>query len=305
MGEKIKVLMVDDEEQFRATTSRILSKRGYETTVAGSGEEAVEIMKTAHHDVVILDIKMPGMDGHEALSRIKSVHPDTQVIMLTGHGSMESARESLNQEAFDYLNKPCDIDLLDSRIREAYTAVHKEVPREEKRARDIMISIENYTTLEAGATVREAIEKLKESFERVASTSRLMETGHRSILIFEGGELAGILSIRDLIRGLQPSYLTAPKPSLADSMVYSTMFWTGLFTTQAKAMKDKRIRDLMSDPPLTVDEDANLMEIANKLYTENVRRVVITSRGNVIGVIREQDVFFELARIILGSGGDR
>lgn len=305
MADKIKVLMVDDEEQFRATTSRILSKRGFETTVAGSGEEAVEIMQKAPHDVVILDIKMPGMDGHEALSRIKSVQPDTQVIMLTGHGSMESARESLHQEAFDYLNKPCDIDLLDSRIREAYAAGRKEVSREEKRARDIMIPIEDYTTIEVDATVREGIERLKDSFEHVASTSRIMETGHRSILVFEGSELAGILSIRDLIHALQPSYLTAPKPSMADSMVYSTMFWTGLFTTQAKALRDKRIRDLMSDPPLTVDEDANLMEIANKLYSENVRRVVITSRGKVIGVIREQDIFFELARIILGSGEGR
>ena len=299
MTDKIKVLMVDDEEQFRATTSRILTKRGYQTTVAGSGEEAIGIMEKDPHDVVILDIKMPGMDGHEALSQIKAIRPDAQVIMLTGHGTRESAKESLKQEAFDYLNKPCDIDLLDTRIREAYSAGHKELPREEKRARDIMITLEDYTTIDADATVREAIERLLESFKSLYSTSRIMETGHRSILVFEGAEVAGILSLRDLISGIQPSYLSAPKPSMADSMVYSAMFWTGLFTAQSKTLRAKRVRDLMSDPPQTVDEDANLMEVAYQLHTENLRRLVVTGKGKVIGVIREQDVFFELARIIL------
>jgi len=299
MTDKIKVLMVDDEEQFRATTSRILTRRGYHTTVAGSGEEAIGIMEKDPHDVVILDIKMPGMDGHEALARIKAIRPEAQVIMLTGHGTKDSAKESLKQEAFDYLNKPCDVDLLDTRIREAFSAGRKDQPREEKRARDIMIPIEDYTTIDADATVGESIERLLESFKTLSSTSRIMETGHRSILVFRGSELAGILSIRDLIRGLQPSYLSAPKPSMADSMVYSAMFWSGLFTTQARALKEKRVRDLMSDPPVTVDEDANLMEAAYTLYNEKARRLVVTAKGKVAGVIREQDVFFELAQIIL------
>jgi len=299
MTEKIRVLMVDDEEQFRATTSRILSKRGYETTVAGSGEEAVSLLEKQVFDVVVLDIRMPGMDGHDALSRIKDIRPETQVIMLTGHGSQESALESLKHKAFDYLNKPCDIDLLDIRIRDAYAARHRGGRREEKSARDIMIPIADYTTLDAGATVQQGIEELKKSFESFSSTSRIMETGHRSILVFEGENLVGILSIRDLIWGLLPAYLTAPKPSMADSMAYSAVFWKGLFTTQARALRDKRIRDLMSDPPPTVDEDANLMEVANLLYTEELRRVAVTSGDKVVGVIREQDIFFELVRIIL------
>ena len=86
---------------------------------------------------------------------------------------------------------------------------------------------------------------------------------------------------------------------MADSMVYSTMFWSGLFTSQAKALKDLKLRDLMSAPPLTVDEEANLMEATNLLLTENLRRLVVTGKGKVVGVVREQDIFFELARIIL------
>jgi DNA-binding NtrC family response regulator len=201
MTKKIKVLMVDDEPQFRSTTSRILTRRGYETTVAESGEKAMEILKKSAQDVVVLDIRMPGMDGHEALTRIKKIAPTTQVIMLTGHGGGASAKESLTHGAFDYLNKPCDIGLLSLKINDAFNAARGNV-REEKKAGDIMIPIEDYTTIGPESTIKEGIAELKASFESAASTSRIMETGHRSILVMDSmGELVGILSILDLTRG--------------------------------------------------------------------------------------------------------
>ena len=125
MAKKIKVLMVDDEAQFRATTSRILIKKGFQTTIAASGEEAIDILKKFPQDIVILDIMMPGMDGHKALSEIKALAPETQVIMLTGHGGLDSAKASLTQGAYDYLTKPCDIDLLASKITSAYETAHE------------------------------------------------------------------------------------------------------------------------------------------------------------------------------------
>ena len=128
--------------------------------MAGTGEEAIIILKEKPHDVVVLDVNMPGMDGHEALSQIKDIDPETQVIMLTGHGTPDSAKESLIRNAFDYLNKPCDIDILCSKINEAYAAKHHGEPRKEKTARDIMIHIEDYTTVTVNDTVRETIQKL-------------------------------------------------------------------------------------------------------------------------------------------------
>ena len=301
MAEKIKVLMVDDEAQFRSTTSKILTRRGYETTVAESGEEAVEILKKSPQDVVILDIRMPGMDGHEALARIKKIDPDVRVIMLTGHGGDESAKESLEHGAFDYLNKPCDIELLSLKIHDAYDAARGGVG-EEKKAGDIMVPIEDYTTIDPDNTIKEGIERLKRSFESAPSTSRIMETGHRSILVFDQTEkLVGILSILDLIEAVRPAYLSAPKPSMADSMQYSPMFWSGLFTTQAKGLVGKKIRDVMSDAPLTIDQETNLMEIANLIFTENRRRMAVTRGRKVVGVVREQEIFFEMAKIILKS----
>ena len=301
MGKKIRVLMVDDEEQFRSTTSKILTRRGYETTVAESGEAAIGILKKSSQDVIVLDVKMPGMDGHDALREIKKIDPNVQVIMLTGHGTMDSAKKSLKDEAFDYLNKPCDMDLLASKIDDAVNAVSKG-KREEKKAGDIMIPLQEYTTIQASSTVKEGIVALKRSFENAVSTSRIMETGHRSILVFDAREsLVGILSILDLIRAARPAYLSAPKPSMADSMQYSTMFWSGLFTTQTKALISKRIEDVMSDAPISVDEETNLMEVANLLYTEKSRRMAVTRKGTVVGVVREQELFFEMARILMES----
>ena len=86
MTEKIKVMMVDDETRFRDTTSTLLTRRGFVTTMAASGEEALSMIKKTPQDVVILDVKMEGMDGHAVLAEIKKIAPETQVIMLTGHG---------------------------------------------------------------------------------------------------------------------------------------------------------------------------------------------------------------------------
>jgi len=300
MAKKIKVLMVDDEEKFRETTSKILEKKGFESTMAGTGEEAIEILKKNPQDVVVLDIRMPGMDGHEALERIKKINPDTQVIMLTGHGGQASAKESLQLGAFDYLNKPCDLDLLTAKINDAYNALRFKEDRPEKTAGEIMIRVEDYTTLTEDRTVRDAIEQLMKTFEGLAASDRVMETGHRSILVFNrDGELSGILSIYDLLGAVRPGYLSAAKPSMADSVQYSTMFWSGLFTTQMKAIANKKVGELMSDTPISVDEDTNLMELAEIMYSKRIRRLVVKRSGKVVGVVREQELFFEMANIIV------
>jgi CheY-like chemotaxis protein len=299
MAGKIKVLMVDDEEQFRSTTSRILTRKGYDTTMAGSGEEAVESLRRSRPDVVVLDMKMPGMDGNQTLAEIKKIDPEMPVIMLTGHGTLDSAKLSLRHGAFDYISKPCDIDLLASKINDAYASPRRGVEgKEEKKARDIMIPLEDYTSISAESTVRDAIFALKRSYEAFLSTGKVMECGHRSLLVFDsGGRLSGILSILDLVKALRPAYLTAPRPSMADSLRYSPMFWSGLFTTQVKGLAGKKVREIMSRPPLTIEDDANLMEIAELMVAEKARRLAVTSRGRVLGVVREQELFFEIGRI--------
>jgi CheY-like chemotaxis protein/CBS domain-containing protein len=298
MGHKIKVLMVDDEEKFRSTTKKILQRKGFDTVLAASGEEAIGKLDE-HPDVVILDIKMPGMDGHQALEEIKKRSPDIPVIMLTGHGALPSAKEALDKGAFDYLAKPCDINMLSDKIEEACR--HAEDPQgfEEKRVMGIMVPLQEYTMVSAEDSVKDAILKLKASFASKLSTSRLMETGHRSVLVMDDKNIVqGILAIRDLLELILPSYLTAPKPSMADSIQYSPMFWQGMFIREVKQKSEIRIRDVMSPAPLTIEGTASLMEAAYMMMKFNARRLVVKTAGKVIGVIREQDLFFEMEKIL-------
>jgi DNA-binding response OmpR family regulator len=300
MNPKIKVLMVDDEAQFRATTERILKRRGFQTIMAASGEEAIEKLDQ-NPDVVVLDIKMPGMDGHATLHEIKKRQPALPVIILTGHGALPSAREARDKGAFDYLTKPCDIDTLAAKISEAYQHEHHEDAAAEKTVREVMIPIEDYTTLNQECTVKEAIDKLRESFFAKVATSRIMETGHRSLLVYDDrGKIIGILAIIDLLRAVMPGYLSAPKPSMADSVQYSPMFWSGMFTREVSRLAEKKIRDVMSPAPRTINADANLMEAAYTMIYQNKRRLAVIDAGEVIGIIREQDLFFEIDRILRG-----
>ena len=294
--------MVDDEEKFRTTTKKLLNRRGFETIIAESGEEAIDKLKESPH-VIILDIKMPGMDGHQTLKEIRNLYPGLPVIMLTGHGDLPSAQEALSEGAFDYLSKPCDIDILSAKINEAYQHGLKEGPPEENRVKDVMIPIEDYTTLERGQTVKEAIGKLKMSFLIKVSTNRIMETGHRSILVFNReGEVKGVLTIEDLLKAIMPIYLSAPRPSMADSIQYSPMFWEGLFTMEVKSLVNKRVDEVMSPAPLSIDSESNLMEAAFMMINNNARRLVVVSKDRVVGMIREQDLFFEMEKIQRGMG---
>ena len=146
MSRKIKILMVDDETQFRTTTERILSRKGFETILAGNGEEAIKKLDE-NPDVVVLDIKMPGMDGHQVLAEIKKRSPDLQVIMLTGHAALPSAEEARAKGAFDYLTKPCNIDILAAKIEEAYQYGKAPETFEEKRVMGVMVPFQEYTTV--------------------------------------------------------------------------------------------------------------------------------------------------------------
>ncbi|MBF0450231.1 MAG: response regulator [Candidatus Magnetomorum sp.] len=300
MRPKIKVLMVDDEDKFRETSSKILERKGFQTTMAANGEEAIRIIEKDPQDVVVLDIKMPGMDGHTVLSKLKSIAPDTRVIMLTGHGGQVSAKISLELGAFDYLNKPCDIDLLATKIKNAVESGNQNI-RSEKQVRDIMIHISDYTTITEDKTIKEAILHLMRSFDSVLSSSKLLKIGHRSILVFDqkNEKLTGILSIVDLIGALRPAYLSMPKPSMAESIQYSPMFWSGLFTSQAQSMGKMLVSDIMSEEIPYVQEDTNLMELADIMYQKQIRRMIVLSGRDIVGVVREQELFFEIANTII------
>ena len=114
------VMLVDDEAPFVETMTKRLGKRDLNVISAFSGQEALEILDYQRNvDVVILDVKMPGMDGIETLRNMKSAYPLVEVVMLTAHATVESAIEGMKFGAFDYLMKPCDMEQLMDKVNEA------------------------------------------------------------------------------------------------------------------------------------------------------------------------------------------
>jgi DNA-binding NtrC family response regulator len=119
--DNFRALVVDDEQDFLETLVNRLGKRSIDTTGVRSGEEAVELMKRKLFDVVVLDIKMPGgMDGIEALREIKKIQPLAEVILLTGHASVETSIEGMKLGAFDYLLKPVRLEELLTKMAQAF-----------------------------------------------------------------------------------------------------------------------------------------------------------------------------------------
>ncbi len=132
MPEDIKadVLLVDDEEQFLKVLSKRLEGRGMKVDTSVSGEDALNRVKGKEFDAIILDLAMPGMSGIETLKRIRSENPDVQIIMLTGHGTVEKGIEAMKAGAVDFLEKPADLNKIMEKISEAK---HKRILLFEKK----------------------------------------------------------------------------------------------------------------------------------------------------------------------------
>ncbi len=113
------ILIIDDEKAIRKTLSEILSYEGYKIDEAGDGEEGFRKFREKEYDVILCDIKMPKMDGIEFLEKAKELNPDLPIIMISGHGTIETAVEAVKKGAYDYISKPPDLNRLLITIRNA------------------------------------------------------------------------------------------------------------------------------------------------------------------------------------------
>ena len=115
-----RILLVDDEERFRTNLRKMLTVEGFEVGEAASGPQALEELALQAYDVILLDMRMPGMDGLTTLAAIKERHPGPEVIILTGHASVDAAAEIIRLGAAEYLLKPCPIEEVIAKIETAY-----------------------------------------------------------------------------------------------------------------------------------------------------------------------------------------
>lgn len=134
-----KVLLVDDEEDFLEIMSERMEARGMEVSTCTSAEEAIEKIKKHVFDAIILDFMMPGMDGFQALREIKNKRPELQIILLTGHATVEKGVEAMKMGATDFLEKPADMEALAKKIKEASARRMLIVEKEtEERIKDVI-----------------------------------------------------------------------------------------------------------------------------------------------------------------------
>ena len=119
----IRLLVVDDEEGYLDILSKRLARRGMQVMTAASGSAGIQALRRYDFDVAVIDLKMEDLDGIELLKIFKQMVPQLAVIILTGHGSEQAAREGLSLGAFDYLTKPCDLSELMAKIQQAYQSL--------------------------------------------------------------------------------------------------------------------------------------------------------------------------------------
>jgi len=161
MSEKsdIKVLLIDDEQTLLEYLSKRLLREGFIIKATFSGEEAVEVATNDNFDVAVVDLKMPGIDGVETQKRLHDVQPFLQCIVLTGHGSVETALESGQEDAFQYLLKPIDYEVLVKTIKDAY---EKKLESQNVKFREQVEGI--YRSGLGAKGIRKAINKLRKIY---------------------------------------------------------------------------------------------------------------------------------------------
>ena len=178
MNKMIKLLLVDDEEEFLTSTSQALGRRGFDVKVAPNGVTALELVEKNSYDIILLDVKMPDIDGIEVFRQIREKLPDLPVILLTGHGSIDDAFYTSKDGIADYLTKPIDIESLSERL-------HKIVEKAEKQREDNDNTI---SPMSFGEVIK--VMHVDDEVDFLESMKRILERRNMEVTTAESGELA-------------------------------------------------------------------------------------------------------------------
>ena len=270
MNNIINVLLVDDEDKFRLNMMRLLSFRGFSVAGACDGLEALKILEIRPFDVVILDIKMPKMDGITVLEKIKKMAPETEVIMLTGHGAVDSGIQAMRMGAFDYLLKPCDIEDLTEKIREA-----RELERIRRRP-----------VLWPRSRIKEIVWPLFANLYTHDPLRRALEVFIRRpgmpdkevlYVVDEQDRFKGVVSRRDLVK--------------AAADFHGGVTWEDLLKNPDLLPPFPISRVMRQEPVRSTDPEERLDTAAQRMIESSLRCMPVMEKDRLKGVIRLQDIF--------------
>jgi DNA-binding response OmpR family regulator len=287
--ERVRLLLVDDEADFRASATRALKRQGFEVIAAASGREAIALATQHPVDVVILDLKMEGMDGIATLEQLRVHFPELPTFILTGHSKFEDAVLGIELRVVDFIQKPVDLRVLGERIRQTLAKEHRQTLRERTLA-ELTTPAASCLRVKADDRVRDVIAALRRAvLER--ATDRAAERKLRTVLVYDQeGHFSHLIRIEDIIQLMLP-------PALKNSPYAS--YFTGMFLGQSKVVGALPISEIPGTRT-TVDIDAPLMEAVHLMVERHLTNLPVLKDGRLVGVLRDEDVFLEIADAVAG-----
>lgn len=286
----INLLLVDDEEDFRLAASKALTRQGFIATEAESGEKALELLSQSLPDVMILDLRMGGMDGIATLEKARRIAPDLPVIILTGHGRFEDALAGIRLEIVDFIQKPVDMSDLGERIRRLLNKA-KQRPATERTIAELMVPVSAYRRFYVDQTVQEIVSAITELLFKPVSAKEVTKRARRAVLVFNRQErFVGLIRVENILSLMVPA-------CLKDSP-YSSYF-TGMFLAQTKMIGKETAGELVGEN-FSVEIGTPLMEALNLMVIEHLTNLAVTKDGELVGILRDEDIFKEISDSILG-----
>ncbi|RLB95948.1 MAG: hypothetical protein DRH90_25065 [Deltaproteobacteria bacterium] len=305
------IMLVDDEVPFVETMAKRLAKRNIKIIAAFSAEEGLEKLKMNQKiDVIVLDVKMPGMDGIEALREIKKVSPLVEVIMLTGHATIESGIDGMKLGAYDFLKKPCNIEELVNKVE---AATKKKRMHDEKidvwesfmetsTLIELMVPLVEYATVSEDANVLEAINALEEA-QKAFDPKRYR---HRAVIVLNNEKrVVGKLSQHDIIQALEPEYKESKvrKHSALDHLGFGRKFiesvslqynmWDRPLQNLYRKAVEQKVKSFMYKPTEGeyIKVSATMNDTIHQLIVGKHHSLLVTDGPDIVGIVRLTDVF--------------
>ena len=287
----IDLLLVDDEAEFRRSTRTTLERRGFTVREAASGPEALGEIRQQRPQIVILDLKMPGMSGIETLQEIRLLDATLPVVVLTGHGTFEDAYTGIKLEIADFVQKPIEIDVLAARVR-GLLQRGTQMPRlRERTITELMVSPAVYPRLYADQSADEAFAVLTDLFFRPQEASVSTQGIWSAIVLDRQEQFVGLVRFNDLLRLVLPQFL-AESP-------YST-FFTGMFLAQTKVVGKRSFASIIDDQ-VSIDVNAPLMEAVYLMAHHRLPSLPVMDGTQLVGVLRDRAVVLEISKAVSGS----
>jgi ActR/RegA family two-component response regulator len=285
----LRLLLVDDDDDFRRAAGRTLQRRGFSVTEVANGTDALESLRGERPDIVVLDLRMPGLSGIETLQRMREIEPEVPVIILTGHGDFESAVASIKLSIVDFLQKPADVDELAGRIRSLLERGGAK-PLDEPTVAELMVPPSGYPRLYLDEPVTKALSALRDAFFKPVMEGGVPGQVRSALVYNRNEEFVGLIRFTDLLKLVLPPFLETSE---------YTSYFTGMFLAQCKVVANRSLSDIV-ESKVTVDARAPIMEAVHLMAKHHLVNLPVTRERRLAGILRERDIILQIARL---SGG--